>query len=265
VQSRRARAAELGTSPGGSPSGGGPGFWPALAIIAVIVATAGWTTVGVLVLNDKPGPAASADASSGDVIDEESLPPDEAVPESHTFPDLEALLPADVGGTPLAVQSFTGADVLTDDSWGASITAFLTTVGKTPADLQVARAEDPEGLIDLDSIWAFRLADVPPEKLRDAIVDGWRVDFPDLVTSNATLVDKAVTKGSFGEDAIGSIWYINDGVVFDIESYDEALSTNILAALPPASAPAASAPAASAPAASTPASESEAPSASSPR
>jgi hypothetical protein len=95
--------------------------------------------------------------------------------------------------------------------------------------------------------------------MRDAIVDGWRVDFPDLVASNATVVGKDVTKGSFGEDAIGSIWYINDGVVYDIESYDEALSTTILAALPPASAPAASAPAASAPAG-----ESEAPSASSP-
>ena len=258
MQSRRARAAESGSSPTSS-SGGGPGFWPALAIIAVIVATAGWTTVGVLVLNDTPAAAPTADDGSGDVIDEESTPPDEEVPESHTFPDLEALLPADVNGTPLTVQSFTGADVLTDDSWGQSIAAWLTTVGKTPADLQVARAEDPEGLIDLDSIWVFRLADVPPEKMRDAIVDGWRVDFPDLVSSEATVVGKDVTKGSFGEDAIGSIWYINDGVVYDIESYDEALSTTILAALPPATAPPASAPAASAPAV-----ESEAPSASSP-
>jgi hypothetical protein len=259
VQSRRARAADSGSNPAGSPSGGGPGFWPVLAIIAVIVATAGWTTVGVLVVNDNGGTAAAVPAESEEPIDEEELPPeDEQVPESHTFPDLEALLPAQVGGTPLAVQSFTGTDVLIDDSWGQAITAFLTSVGKTPADLQAARAEDPEGLIDLDSIWVFRLADVPPEKLRDAIIEGWRVDFPDLVTSNATVVEKDVTKGAFGEDAIGSIWYINDGVVFDIESYDEALSTNILAALPPATAPPASAPAATAPA------ESEAPSASSP-
>lgn len=254
MQSRRARAGELGSGPMGSSSGGGPGFWPALAIIAVIVATAGWTTVGVLVLNDKAAPAASADTASDEPIDEGDVPSDEAIPESHTFPDLEALLPADVGGTPLAVQSFTGTDVLTDDSWGQSITAFLATVGKTPADLQVARAEDPEGLIDLDSIWVFRLADVDPEKLRQAIIDGWKVDFPDLATSNATVVDKAVIKGSFGEDAIGSIWYINNGVIFDIESYDEDLSSTILAALPPASSPAAS----------QPALETEAPSASSP-
>ena len=241
VQSRRARAAESGTDPTGSKSGGGPGIWPIVAIIAVIVATAGWTTVGVLVINDTPAEIAAAPTESDEPIDEESFPPeDEPIPESHTFPDLEALLPTEVDGTKLVVQSFTGAEVLVDDAWGTSVTQFLTSIGKTPADLQAARAEDPDGVIDLDSIWAFRVSGVEPETLRDAIVNGWRVDFPDLATSDATIVGKDVMKGSFGEDAIGSVWYINDGVVFDIESYDEALSSSILAKLPPSSAPAAS-------------------------
>ena len=260
VQSRRARAGEPGSTPGAPTSGSGPGFWPTLAIIAVIVATAGWTTVGVLLVTDRGGATAGAPEATDPGIDEGDLPSDDAeIPESHLFPDLEELLPAEVNGTPLVVQSFTGTDVLVEDSWGQSVTAFLATVGKTPADLQAARAEDPEGLIDLDSIWAFRLADVAPEKLRDAIIEGWRVDFPDLTTSTATIVDKAVTKGSFGEDAIGSIWYIDGGVVYDIESYDEALSTSILALLPPASEVPPSAPVAS-PSASEP----EAPSASAP-
>ncbi len=257
VQSRRARTAESGTNPTGSKPGGGAGYWPIVAIIAVIVATAGWTTVGVLVMNDKPADIAAAPSASDEPIDEESLPPEEEpLPESHTFPDLEALLPTEVDGTKLVVQSFTGTDVLVDDAWGTSVTQFLASIGKTPADLQAARAEDPDGVIDLDSIWAFRVAGVEPEKLRDAIVNGWRVDFPELATSNATLEGKDVMKGSFGEDAIGSIWYIHDGVVFDIESYDEALSTSILASLPPSSAPAkspAASPAASSAASATPA------------
>lgn len=253
VQSRRARTAESGTNPTESKPGGGAGYWPIVAIIAVIVATAGWTTVGVLVMNDKPADIAAVPSASDEPIDEESLPPEEEpLPESHTFPDLEALLPTEVDGTKLVVQSFTGTDVLVDDAWGTSVTQFLTSIGKTPADLQAARAEDPDGVIDLDSIWAFRVAGVEPEKLRDAIVNGWRVDFPELTTSNATLEGKDVMKGSFGEDAIGSIWYIHDGVVFDIESYDEALSTGILASLPPSSAPATS-PAASPAASATPA------------
>jgi hypothetical protein len=259
VQSRRARAAESGPNLAGSPSGGGPGVWPALAIIAVIIATAGWTTVGVLVLN-KPAAVATAPAGSDVPIDEESLPPEDApLPESHLFPDLEALLPAQVAGTPLSVQSFTGTDFIIDDGWGTSMTAFLTSVGKTPADLQLGHAEDPDGVIDLDAILVFRLDGVEPETLRDAIINGWRTDFPDLTTSTATVVDKEVTKGAFGEDAIGSIWYIHDGLVYDIESYDEALATTILAALPPATTPPASAPAASAPAASASASASAAP------
>jgi hypothetical protein len=259
VQSRRARAAESGTNPTGSSSGGGPGYWPIVAIIAVIVATAGWTTVGVMVMNSKPGDVASVPSASDEPIDEEESPPDDEapVPESHTFPDLEALLPTEADGTKLTVQSFTGADVLVDDAWGTSVTQFLTSIGKTPTDLQAARAEDPDGVIDLDSIWAFRVAGVKPETLRDAIVNGWRVDFPDLTTSNATIEGKDVMKGSFGEDAIGSIWYIHDGIVYDIESYDEALATSILASLPPSTAPATS-PAAS-PAASSAASASPAP------
>ncbi len=254
VQSRRARAAESGPNLGGS--GGGPGVWPALAIIAIIIATAGWTTVGVLVLN-KPAAATTAPAGS-DVPIDESLPP-ENIPESHLFPDLEALLPAQVAGTPLSVQSFTGTDFIIEDGWGTSMTAFLTSVGKTPADLQLGHAEDPDAVLDLDAILVFRLDGVKPETLRDAIINGWRTDFPDLTTSTATVADKAITKGAFGEDAIGSVWYVHDGLVYDIESYDEALATTILAALPPATTPPASAPAASAPDASGAASASTAP------
>jgi hypothetical protein len=235
VQSRRARASEPGTNPPGS-SGGGPGYWPALAIIAVIIATAGWTTVGVLVFNDKPAAIASEPIESDEAInDDESPPDDEEVPPSHAFPDLEALLPAELECTPLDVQSFTGTEFIFDDSWGTSMSAFLTSVGKTPADLQIAQAQDPDGVLDLEVVLAFRLPGVAPETLRDAVINGWRVDFPELTTGTSTIAGKAVTTGTFAEDQPASIWYINDGIVFDIESGDEALGTNILAGLPPAS------------------------------
>lgn len=250
VQSRRAR--ESGPNLLGSPGGGGPGIWPAVAIIAVIIATAGWTTVGVLVLN-KPAATASAPAASDDVIDEGSLPPDEPLPESHLFPDLEALLPTEVDATKLNVQSMTGTDWIPDDGWGTGMTTFLTSVGKTPADLQLAQAEDPDQGLDLDFIVVFRLAGVAPETLQDQIINGWRTDFPELTTTTATIAGKAITKGSFGEDAVGSIWYLHDGVIYDIESSDETLATTILAALPPATTPPAGSPAASGAASASPA------------
>ena len=83
-----------------------------------------------------------------------------------------------------------------------------------------------------------------PRPFRDAMVAAWKDSYPDMTVSKVKLDGTEVTKGAFGEDAIGSIWYIHDGLVYDIESYDEALATTILAALPPATAP--SAPAASA-------------------
>jgi hypothetical protein len=233
VQSRRARASEPGANPPGSS--GGPGFWPALAIIAVIIATAGWTTVGVLVINDKPAAVASGPIESDAIVDE-STPPDEEIPPSHLFADLEALLPTVLECTTLDVQSFTGTEFIFDDSWGTSMSAFLTSVGKTPADLQIAQAQDPDGVLDLEVVLAFRLPGVEPEKLRDAVINGWRVDFPELTTGTATIEDKAITTGVFAEDTPASMWYVNDGVVFDIESGDEALGKTILAGLPPASA-----------------------------
>ena len=202
----------------------------------MIIATAGWTTVGVLVINDKPAAAASGPIESDEAIDEESTPPDEEIPPSHLFADLEALLPTVLECTTLDVQSFTGTEFIFDDSWGTSMSAFLTSVGKTPADLQIAQAQDPDGVLDLEVVLAFRLPGVEPEKLRDAVINGWRVDFPELTTGTATIEDKAVTTGVFAEDTPASMWYINDGVVFDIESGDEALGKTILAGLPPASA-----------------------------
>ncbi len=234
VQSRRARASEPGANPPGSS--GGPGFWPALAIIAVIIATAGWTTVGVLVVNDKPAAVASGPIESDEAIDEESTPPDEEIPPSHLFADLEASLPTVLECTTLDVQSFTGTEFIFDDSWGTSMSAFLTSVGKTPADLQIAQAQDPDGVLDLEVVLAFRLPGVEPEKLRDAVINGWRVDFPELTTGTATIGDKDITTGVFAEDTPASMWYIKDGVVYDIESGDEALGKAILAGLPPASA-----------------------------
>src|SRR5439155_19984496 len=85
-QPRRGRAGNFG-APLGS-GGGGDRFWPTIAMIAIVIATAGWTTVAVMALSGRggdasPSPAQGADASpSGDT----SLPSDaldSPVPESQ--------------------------------------------------------------------------------------------------------------------------------------------------------------------------------------
>ena len=235
VQARRARGAdgEPRTAP---PPASGVRFWQALAIVALIAATAGWTTVAVIAM--RPSTAAVAVASPTD----EPVPSDEgsAEPpiESHVVADLEALLPADVNGTSLTRESWTGDTILGDDTWSASLTTFLTKSGKTPTDLQASQAYDAAGSLDL-SAGAFRVAGVDPAALRDAMIAAYKGDYPDLKIATTKIGGLDVTTGDFGDGGVNSYWYVRDNVVFDIETSDPSIAQAALAALP---APGAAAP-----------------------
>ena len=161
TQSRRVR--DISVEPvrrPGPPPRGGTNFWQGLAIVALIAATAGWTTVAVLALR---GPAGAAAVASEDpnATDDASTPPD--VP-THDVPDLEAFLPAQVNGTALDAQSVTGDDgLIGGDEWSTAMTTFLTAKSKTAKDLQYAFASDPAQAIDI-SVGVYRVAgvDAPP-------------------------------------------------------------------------------------------------------
>jgi hypothetical protein len=201
-----------------------------LAIVALVAATAGWTTVAVLALRSPttaaaPSPAASIDPNP---TDEESIPP---VADTHDAPELESLVPTQLNGTALQVQSWNGEGILTDDAWSTSMTAFLTKAGKAPADLHVAQAYDPDQALDV-SVGVYRASGVGAAALRDALVAAWKGDYPDMKVTQVTLGGKQVTKGDFGADTISSYLYLRDDVVFDIETSDEAIATAALAALP---------------------------------
>lgn len=213
-------------------------FWQVLAIVAVIAATAGWTTVAVMAL--RPSPAAIAEAAPTEVpATNDALPSDdpalnasdEPPVESHDVADLEGLLPATLNGTSLTRESWTGDTILGDDSWSTSMTAFLTSSGKTAADLQASQAYDQAGGLDL-SAGVFRVAGLDGEALRDAMIAAWKGDYPDLKTASTTIGGLAVTTGDFGDGGIAAYWYVRDGVVFDIESSDPAIAAAALAALP---------------------------------
>jgi hypothetical protein len=247
VQSRRVNAGKVETvRRPGPPSGGGGNFWQVLAIVALIAATAGWTTVGVIALR---APATAALESPIDSFDPNASDPSVApVADTHDAPELEALLPTAINGTTLEIQSWTGSGILTDDAWSTSVTAFLTTKGKTPADLRVAQGYDPNQVLD-GSVGVYRAAGVAATDLRDALVAAWKGDYPDMTVTEVTLGGKQITKGGFGADTASSFLYVRDDVVFDIESTDEAIATAALAALPlggASGAPASGAPAGSA-------------------
>lgn len=218
---RRGRGDGGGWNPG--PSGANLRFWQVLAVVAIIVATAGWTTVVVMNLDDG-GPAEPTAAATDDSTDG-------PIPVSHSYPELEALLPTAVSGIALTIESWSGDVVFGTDPWSQSFTAYLATVGRTPADVQVAQAYDPAGSIESGAA-AYRVEGISAVGLRDAMIAAWKEQYPDLVVSDITLGGRSVTKGLFGSDVPDSYWYISGDVVFDVETSGEALATTVLAALP---------------------------------
>jgi hypothetical protein len=231
VQSRRVRPGQVEPvrrpGPPRGPSGGN--FWQVLAIIALIAATAGWTTVGVLAL--RPGPSAEAE------IPEESIDPfasedaeEPSFADTHDAVELEPLLPTTLSGTALQLQSWDGDGVMTDDAWSMSMTAFLTATCKVPADLHVAQSYDPNQIDG--SISVYKVDGVDPTALRDALIAAWKSDYPEMKVTEVDLDGKDLTKGDFGDDTAASYLYVRDDVVYDIESSDETIATTALAALP---------------------------------
>jgi hypothetical protein len=200
-------------------------------VIGLIAATAGWTTAAVIALRPPSTPPVVADASPSD----EAAPPDgaslEPTVESHAVGDLEALLPTDVNGTSLTRESWTGDTILGDDTWSTSITAFLTTAGKTAVDLQASQAYDTTGTLDL-SAGAFRATGIGGTALRDAIIAAYKGDYPDLKLTTTTIGGLEVTNGDFGDGSVNSYWYVRDNVVFDIETSDPSIAAAAFTALP---------------------------------
>ena len=251
-QSERGRADGRGLAP--QPRGGRNG-WQVLAIVALIAATAGWTTVAILATRSSSpaavAPTASIDPGAAGAAGDASEPP---IADAHDVPELEAQLPTALSGTALQSQSSSGGGILTDDAWSASMTSFLKAAGKTSADLQFAQAYDPTSALD-GGFGVYRVVGLEAAAVRDALIAAWKGDYPEMKVSTVTLDGKKVTKGDFGADTPSTYWYVRGDLVFDIEAADEKLASAALAALPvpgaasprTSSGPAASASAAPAP------------------
>lgn len=251
VQSRRVRESkEAGRRP--APASNSTNMWQVIAIVALLAATAGWTTVAVITLGGSDSSAAIAsptDSADPAASDEPTAVP---VADTHDAPDLEAALPAAVNGVQLQVQSVTGEGLLSDDAWSTVVTTFLTGVGKTAKDLQFAQASDPTETMD-GSFEVYRVPGVDGAKLRDTLITAWKGDFPDLKLTDVTVGGQKMMKGEFDADTPPSYLYARGEYLYDIWTTDPDIAAAAIAALP---APGASAaPRASAsPAASTTAS-----------
>ena len=148
---------------------------------------------------------------------------------THAAPDLEALLPDKLNETALTTESDTGDAVL--DAWTRVMVTFLTKVGKTPADLELAQAYDAASGLDV-SVMAFRLKGVPAADLQQAVSDGLIAGSPALEKSVVTLSGKEVTKLASAEDGWNTYLYPKGDVVYVVGTSDETLAATALSTIP---------------------------------
>ena len=176
-------------------------------------------------------PRPSASTAAGSPSPSASAGPS-ATP-AHLVPDLEKLVPATVGTVALTRQSILGTTGLvgTDPS-SQALVATLATLGKTPADFQIAAGYDETLATDLQ-VFAFRLGGVKGSVLGQAIVDSYQAAGASAVTATrVTISGKAVTDVSYGTSEPDDYVYVHGDVVYDIGTTDADLAAQTLAVLP---------------------------------
>jgi hypothetical protein len=176
-----------------------------------------------------PRPSGSTGAGSPSP----SVPAGPSATPTHLVPDLEKLLPATVGNLALTRQSILGTTGLVgSDPSSQALVATLDTLGKTPADFQIAAGYDESGVTDLQ-VFAFRLGGVKGPVLGQAIVDSYQAAGASAVTAaKVTISGKSVTHISYGTTEADDYVYVHGDVVYDVGTTDPDLAAQSLAALP---------------------------------
>ena len=199
-----------------SPSGVGPA-----ASLAAPPASPASVAPGSTVASQIATPPASAPGAS--------VP---AITSSHDDPALEALLPAEVSGTPMQRSSATLASLLASGGDRTAIDAFLQGLGKSEDDGTFAAAFDPTNTLG-GGIFAFKVAGVTAEVLLPAIVS---VETSDLgagaTTEQAPVGGKNVTVVSIGNGVNDTAWVYGKGeAVFVVRAADESHAAAYIQAL----------------------------------
>ena len=95
----------------------------------------------------------------------------------------------------------------------------------------------------LDGVFnVWRVAGVDGAKVRDTLIEAWKVDFPDLKVTDVTIGGEPVKSIQFDTETPPSYLYVRGEHFFDIWTGDENIAAAGIAALPAPGVPGASAP-----------------------
>ncbi len=198
--------------------------------------------------NPKPTstPAASASfdiSPSASALDSASASAAESPSPSPSGPaaELAALMPGSVNGTALTTETALDTSSLGNTPSTRALGAAVTSLGKKPADFELAYAYDPSGAMTM-TILAFRLPGVDPAKLKAVVLTAWLSSgTPGVTTANVNLSGTPVTRVSYGTGPNEYVLVHKDGV-FIVEEADATLAGKAAAAIVagPSASPAAS-------------------------
>jgi thiosulfate dehydrogenase (quinone) large subunit len=150
----------------------------------------------------------------------------------HLAPDLEALLPSVIDETALAKASATGDTVLNpSDPTGQSWIAFLSSHGKKPSDFRIAQAADPTNTLDI-FVAVFQVAGLDSGVVRQALIDSGGATNSEMTTTSVTLGGRSVTKVAYVGSSSYSYVYAHANDVFDIQTGNETIATQLIQLLP---------------------------------
>ena len=181
---------------------------------------------------DTPGPVGETPLIEPSALPSEPLVGSAAPNASPASPELERLMPSEIGGTPYIVESFTGADAFGNDAGSRAVTAGLRALGKSPADLELAEAYDENQALDL-YLFGFRLPGADPEALQSLVLNSWLVaDAEGVTTDQVELGGKTMTHVDYGDDSPDAYVYSLGDTAIIIHSGSPDLAEAAAEALP---------------------------------
>jgi hypothetical protein len=182
-----------------------------------------------------PQPGGESPVVEPPAVEPSALPsglPAESPALEPASPELDALLPRDIAGTPFVVETSIATDALGDDAGSKAVIAGLRELGKTPDDLELAQAYDETGTVDL-VLFAFRLPDTDPEALRSLVLDSWLVaGAAGVTTEEVELGGKTVTRVDYGDEVPAAYLYSVGDVAVIIQTSSADLAAQAAEALP---------------------------------
>jgi hypothetical protein len=209
-----------------------------VAALALVIVAAAVVLSGPLGGSPAESPGASALPESS-ASPESSAPPGTSEPGPSDSPAsavLEALLPDQLDGTTLTVDSATGATSVDGGPTGRALDAAVVSLGKQPADLEIAIAYDDSGAVDL-TILAFRIAGIDAATLERLILQTWiGSTVPGVTTTQIALAGSPVTQVSYGDGGPDEYVFVYRDAVVVIETGEPTLAGDAVGAITAATA-----------------------------